>query len=84
MDYWHWLLIEIDPEISAFREEPVPRNHVGAKMAALADACLMRTDGAIEFRSVARSVVGTGRLFQITEYYRATSWRFKKSSGSGG
>ena len=64
MDYWHWLLIEIDSEISAFCEEPVPRNHVGAKMAALADVWLMRTDGSIEFRSVARSdkQVSTTRL----------------------
>jgi hypothetical protein len=64
VDYWHWLLIEIDSEISAFCEEPVPRNHVGAKMAALADVWLMRTDGSIEFRSVARSdkQVSTTRL----------------------
>lgn len=55
VDYWHWLLIEIDPGISAFCEEPVPKNHVGAKMPALADVWLMRTDGATEFRSVARS-----------------------------
>lgn len=67
--YWHWLLIEVDPEVSAFCEEPVPRNHVGAKMAALADVWLMRTDGAIEFRSVARSakhVSTTARVLQET------------------
>jgi hypothetical protein len=69
VDYWHWLLIEIDPEISAFCEEPVPRNHVGAKMAALADVWLMRTDGAIEFRSIARldkQVSTTARVLQET------------------
>jgi hypothetical protein len=69
VDYWHWLLIEVDPEISAFCEEPVPRNHVGAKIPALADVWLMRTDGAIEFRSVARSdkqVASTARVLQET------------------
>jgi len=69
VDYWHWLLIEIDPAISAFCEEPVPRNHMDAKMAALADVWLMRTDGAIEFRSVARSdkqVSTTARVLQET------------------
>jgi hypothetical protein len=69
VDYWHWLLIEIDPAISAFCEEPVPRNHMDAKMAALADVWLMRTDGAIEFRSVARSdkqVSTTARVLEET------------------
>ncbi|MBV8273962.1 MAG: hypothetical protein JO170_01715 [Verrucomicrobia bacterium] len=51
VDYWHCLLIEIDPEISSFCEEPVPKNHESAKMGALADVWLIRTDGAIEFRS---------------------------------
>jgi len=55
VDYWHWLLIEADPEIAVFCEEPMPRNRVDAKVPALADVWLMRTDGAIEFRSVARS-----------------------------
>jgi hypothetical protein len=69
VDYWHWLLIEAEPEITTFCEEPVPRDRLDAKMLPLADVWLKRSDGTIEFRSVARSdrqVSSTERVLEET------------------
>ena len=69
LDYWHWLLIEADTAIATFCEEPVPINRADAKMAVLADVWLMRTDGSVEFRTVARSykqVASRARVLEET------------------
>jgi hypothetical protein len=65
VEYWHWLLVEAQPEIVTFCEEPVPTHRYDAKLPALADVWLRRTDGSIEFRSIARSerqISSTARL----------------------
>jgi len=69
VEYWHWLLVEAQPEIATFCEEPVPTHRYDAKLPALADVWLRRTDGSIEFRSIARSerqISSTARLLEET------------------
>ena len=55
IEYWHWLLVEIEPEIVTFCERPVPKHLSDPTISALPDMWLKRETGLAEFRSVARS-----------------------------
>jgi len=52
IDHAHWLLIETDPEVASFCEEPVWAD--GQDGSPLADLCVRRADGATEFLRVER------------------------------
>jgi len=56
IDHAHWLLIETDPEVASFCEEPVWTD--GQDDSPLADLCVRRGDGATEFLRVERSERG--------------------------
>jgi hypothetical protein len=56
IDYAHWRLIEADPEVASFCEEPVWAD--GPSGPPLADLCIRRADGTIEFLRVERSERG--------------------------
>ena len=63
VDHAHWLLIEADPEVASFCEEPVWAAD-GPGGSPLADLCVRRVDGATEFLCVERSERGDALAHQ--------------------